>query len=107
MTVDFSDKSGQNGEVFRGKHKGKVFVTTHRMVFLNDDPRDHLLSFAVAFMYMKDLRVEQPLLGANYIAGVAAAHPNGSCSFPNVFNHLDVDDEKGGVYDHDDDHDGG
>ena len=47
------------------------------MVFLTDDPRDHLLSFAVAFMYMKDLRVEQPLLGANYIAGVAAAHPNG------------------------------
>ena len=48
------------------------------MIFLNDDQRDHLLSFAVSFMYMKDLRVEQPLFGANYIAGVAAAHPNGS-----------------------------
>lgn len=77
VTLSFEDKTGLNGDIFRGKHKGKVFVTTHRMVFLNDDPRDHLLSFAVAFMYMKDLRVEQPLLGANYIAGVAAAHPNG------------------------------
>lgn len=77
MTLSFDDTKGQNGDIFRGKHKGKVFVTTHRMIFLNDDPRDHLVSFAVAFMYMKDLHVEQPLFGANYISGVAAAHPNG------------------------------
>lgn len=77
VTLTFDDKSGQNGDIFRGKHKGKVFVTTHRMIFLNEDQRDHLLSFAVSFMYMKDLRVEQPLLSANYIAGVVAAHPNG------------------------------
>jgi hypothetical protein len=47
------------------------------MIFLSDDQRDNLLSFAVAFMYMKNLHVEQPLLGANYISGIAAAHPNG------------------------------
>lgn len=77
MTLCFDDASRQCGDVFRGKHKGKVFVTTHRMVFLSDDRRDVLLSFAVAFMYLKDLHVEQPLFGANYIAGIAAAHPNG------------------------------
>ena len=49
------------------------------MVFLNDDQRASLRSFAVAFTYMKNLRVEQPLFGANYIAGLAAAHPNGEC----------------------------
>ena len=47
------------------------------MIFLSDDQRDNLLSFAVAFMYMKNLHVEQPLLGPNYISGIAAAHPNG------------------------------
>lgn len=77
VTLTFDDASRRCGEVFRGKHKGKVFVTTHRMVFLSDDQRDNLLSFAVAFMYMKDLRVEQPIFGANYISGIAASHPNG------------------------------
>jgi hypothetical protein len=47
------------------------------MIFLSDDQRDNLLSFAIAFMYMKNLRVEQPIFGANYISGIAAAHPNG------------------------------
>jgi len=77
VTLTFDDASRQCGEVFRGKHKGKVFVTTHRMIFLSNDPRDNLISFAVAFMYMKDLRVEQPIFGANYISGTVAAHPNG------------------------------
>lgn len=77
VTLTFDDASRQRGEVFRGKHKGKVFVTTHRMIFLSDDQRDNLLSFAVAFMYMKNLRVEQPIFGANYISGIVAAHPNG------------------------------
>ncbi|UJR23423.1 hypothetical protein I4U23_026428 [Adineta vaga] len=77
VTLTFDDASRQSGEVFRGKHKGKVFVTTHRMVFLSDDQRDNLLSFAIAFMYMKNLHVEQPIFGANYISGIAAAHPNG------------------------------
>lgn len=63
--------------MFRGKHKGIVFVTTHRMIFLSDDQRDNIISFAVAFMYMKNLRVEQPIFGANYIAGIVSAHPNG------------------------------
>jgi len=77
VTLTFDDASRQYGEVFRGKHKGKVFVTTHRMIFLSGDQRDNLLSFAVAFMYMKNLSVEQPIFGANYISGIAAAHPNG------------------------------
>ncbi|CAF0789117.1 unnamed protein product [Adineta ricciae] len=80
VTLAFDDASRQYSEVFRGKHKGKVFVTTHRMIFLSDDQRDNLLSFAVAFMYMKNLRVEQPIFGANYISGIAAAHPNGECA---------------------------
>jgi len=77
VTLSFDSASRQCGEIFRGKHKGKVFVTTHRMIFLTDDARDSMLSFAVAFMYIKDLRVEQPIFGANYLTGVAAAHPNG------------------------------
>ena len=47
------------------------------MIFLSDNQRDNLLSFAIAFMYIKNLQVEQPLFGANYISGIAAAHPNG------------------------------
>lgn len=81
VTVSFDEASRQCGEVFRGKHKGKVFVTTHRMIFLSEDKRDNLLSFAVAFMYMRNLQVEQPLFGANYISGIAAAHPNGEFNY--------------------------
>lgn len=77
VTLKFDNSSHKAGEIFRGKYKGKVFVTTHRMIFLNNDQRDSLISFAIAFLYMKDLRVEQPIFGANYISGVAAAHPNG------------------------------
>ncbi|CAF0801421.1 unnamed protein product [Adineta steineri] len=77
VTLTFDNVNQECGEIFRGKHKGKVFVTTHRMIFLSNDQRDNLLSFAVAFMYMKNLHVEQPLLGANYISGIVAAHPNG------------------------------
>lgn len=77
MTLSFDDASRQCGEVFRGKYKGTVFITTHRMIFLNNDNRDNLISFAVAFMYIKNLHVEQPLFSANYISGIAAAHPNG------------------------------
>ena len=84
VTLTFDDASRQCGEVFRGKHKGKVFVTTHRMIFLSDDQRDSLLSFGVAFMYIRNLRVEQPIFGANYIAGIAAAHPNGEFSNYNL-----------------------
>lgn len=77
MTLTFDDVSREYNEMFRGKHKGIVFVTTHRMIFLSDDQRDNIISFAVAFMYMKNLRVEQPIFGANYIAGIVSAHPNG------------------------------
>lgn len=77
VTLTFDDTSREHAEAFHGKHKGKVFVTTHRMIFLSDDQRDNLLSFAVAFMYMKNLHVEQPIFGSNYISGIAGAHPNG------------------------------
>ncbi|CAF3316849.1 unnamed protein product [Rotaria socialis] len=77
VTLSFDDASRECNELFRGKHKGIMFVTTHRMIFLSSDQRDNLMSFAVAFMYMKNLHVEQPLFGANYISGVVGAHPNG------------------------------
>lgn len=77
VTFSFDDDAQQTNQIFKKKYCGKVFVTTHRMIFLNNDQRDHLISFAVAFMYMKNLRVEQPIFGANYIAGIVAAHPNG------------------------------
>ena len=104
MTLSFDDSNQQHGEVFRGKHKGKVFVTTHRMIFLSNDLRDNLRSFAVAFMYMKDLHVEQPLFGANYISGTVAAHPNGEYFFvflfrryQSAFNRRNDDDDDGVV----------
>lgn len=77
VTLALDDAAQQNCDTFCGKHRGIVFVTTHRMVFLNLDQHASLRSFAVAFTYMKNLHIEQPLFGANYIAGLAAAHPNG------------------------------
>ncbi|CAF1594995.1 unnamed protein product, partial [Didymodactylos carnosus] len=58
------------------EHKGKLFVTTHRLIFLSGDANDALSSFASAFMYMKDLKLNQPIFGSNNIVGSVNAHPN-------------------------------
>lgn len=79
----FSDKvamefSGQDNPLFKGAKTGKIFLTTHRMVFNNHKQSDSLQSFSFPFIALNDVEIEQPVFGANYIKGKVRAQPNGN-----------------------------
>lgn len=79
----FSDKvsmefSGQDNSLFKGSKVGKIFLTTHRMVFNNNKQSDPLQSFSFPFIALNDVELEQPVFGANYIKGKVRAQPNGN-----------------------------
>ena len=50
---------------------GKLYLTTHRMIFTNKSMTHNLKSFSIPFYTMSDLSLEQPIFGANYIKGKA------------------------------------
>lgn len=79
----FSDKvsmefSGQDNPLFKGTKTGKIFLTTHRMVFNNHKEGDPLQSVSFPFVALDDVELEQPVFGANYIKGKVRAQPNGN-----------------------------
>ena len=47
------------------------------MIFTNRNGKDMLQSFSISFMSMKELELEQPVFGANYIKGKMKAEPGG------------------------------
>jgi len=59
------------------KATGKLFVTTHRLIFLNMDPRHALSSFSMPFTYMRAVKLNQPIFGANNIEGICTALERG------------------------------
>ncbi|ESN91157.1 hypothetical protein HELRODRAFT_90408 [Helobdella robusta] len=65
------DKAWDNR--MKGKKSGRIYLTTHRVIFVNKDNKDKLLSLSMPFHTMKKLELEQPVFGANYIAGVVKA----------------------------------
>ncbi|KAJ6221618.1 hypothetical protein RDWZM_000163 [Blomia tropicalis] len=48
---------------------GRLYLTTHRMVFTSKSMKSSLKSFSAPFFSMHDLSLEQPIFGANYIKG--------------------------------------
>ncbi|KAI3378706.1 hypothetical protein SNEBB_005630 [Seison nebaliae] len=54
---------------------GRVFLTTHRVIFTSKK-KDALKSFSMPFHVMRNLGLEQPAFGANYIKGDVIAEPN-------------------------------
>lgn len=68
-----------NNEVplMRGKKKGRIYLTSHRVVFVNKNLNDTFQSFSMPFMTMRDLDIEQPVFGANYIKGQVRAEQGG------------------------------
>jgi len=69
--------SGQDRPEFKGSKGGRLYLTTHRMIFNNQNAKDPLQSFSFPFCTMKDVELEQPMFGANYIKGKVRAQPNG------------------------------
>lgn len=63
---------------FKGNKHGTLYLTTHRVVFTNKSGKDMLQSFSTSFMSMRELELEQPVFGANYIKGKMKAEPGGN-----------------------------
>eukprot|EP00092_Neocalanus_flemingeri_P018747 GFUD01020304.1.p1 GENE.GFUD01020304.1~~GFUD01020304.1.p1 ORF type:complete len:219 (-),score=79.23 GFUD01020304.1:525-1181(-) len=74
VIVEFS---GQSGEEFSGSKTGKLYLTTHRMVFNNKDKEDTLKSFSFPFVALRDVEMKQPIFGANCIQGRVVAQLGG------------------------------
>ncbi|KAG1670787.1 WW domain-binding protein 2 [Nymphon striatum] len=62
----------------KGAKKGRLYLTTHRMVFTNKDAKDTMQSFSFPFFSMRAIELEQPLLGANYIKAIVRAQLGGN-----------------------------
>lgn len=75
VTIEFH---GQEANVFRGTKTGKLYLTTHRLIFNNKDSRDPMMSFSFPFCTLSEVELEQPVFGANYIKGKVRAQPNGN-----------------------------
>lgn len=51
----YMDFSGQDNPVFKGSKQGRIYLTSHRMIFNNKKVGDHLQSFSAPFIAMKDV----------------------------------------------------
>lgn len=69
--------AGQDAPLFKGTKQGRIYLTTHRVIFNTKNPKDQLQSFSSPFVSMNDVELEQPVFGANYIKGKIRAQENG------------------------------
>lgn len=83
--------SGQEASAFKSKKNGRIFLTTHRVIFNNNSTSDEMQSFSFPFVTLSEVEVEQPVFGANYIKGKVRAQPNGNwvgeAKFKMTFKH--------------------
>lgn len=59
VTIDFH---GQDGRAFHGSKVGKLFLTTHRLIFINKSDKDELISFSMPFVTLKDVSIFKSFL---------------------------------------------
>ncbi|KAH9510799.1 WW domain binding protein 2 [Dermatophagoides farinae] len=57
---------------------GKLYLTTHRMIFTNRSMSNSMKSLSIPFYTLHDLSLEQPIFGANYIKGKSSEAGNNS-----------------------------
>ncbi|TMS37073.1 hypothetical protein L596_004086 [Steinernema carpocapsae] len=74
VSLSFSDSPG---EWFKGKHNGNLYLTSHRIIFVNGRHDGPLRSFSMPFHCLRNVKLEQPVFGANYLKGVAISQPGG------------------------------
>ncbi|XP_043251283.1 WW domain-binding protein 2 isoform X1 [Colletes gigas] len=75
VTMEFH---GQEQPEFMGSKRGRLYLTTHRMIFNSKDQKDKMQSFSFPFVTLNEVEVYQPMFGANYIKGKCRAQPNGN-----------------------------
>lgn len=52
VNIEFT---GPQESAFRGKKEGRIYLTTHRMIFNNKNPRDEMQSFSFPFVTLSDV----------------------------------------------------
>lgn len=75
VTVEFY---GNDTQEFKGAKQGRMYLTTHRMIYNSKNNTDIMRSFSFPFIALQDVSVEQPMFSANYIKGKVRAQPNGN-----------------------------
>lgn len=80
---------GPEQQEFLGNKHGRLYLTTHRMIFNAKDQTEKMQSFSFPFVTLSEVDVEQPMFAANYIKGKCRAQPNGNwigeCKFKLYF----------------------
>lgn len=69
---------GQEQAEFIGKKHGRLYLTTHRMIFNAKDAKEKMQSFSFPFVTLSEVGLEQPVFSANYFRGKCRAQPNGN-----------------------------
>ncbi|KAI1725638.1 WW domain-binding protein 2 [Ditylenchus destructor] len=64
---------------FKGKKHGNLYLTSHRIIFINNGSGG-LRSLSIPFHSLRNVKLEQPIFGANYLNGAAVAEPDGGWS---------------------------
>lgn len=80
--------AGQDGQMFKGTKNGRIYLTTHRMIFNNKNVKDPMQSFSFPFVSLSEVELEQPVFGANYIRGKVRAQQNGNWTGESKFKLL-------------------
>lgn len=65
------------GDKVSGSKKGRIYLTSHRIIFINSATKEDLKSFASPFFALSHVELEQPVFGANYIKGNVKGQANG------------------------------
>ena len=55
VTMNFS---GQDSAIFKGDKSGRLYLTTHRMIFNSKKDSDPMKSFSFPFIALKDVRLK-------------------------------------------------
>lgn len=80
---------GQEQPAFIGTKRGRLYLTTHRMIFNAKNLNDEMKSFSFPFVTLSEVELEQPIFGPNNIKGKCRAQPNGNwigeCKFKLYF----------------------
>jgi len=56
-----------------------------QIIFISHDARDRMMSFCMPFHCLRDVKLEQPVFGANYLRGTVLAQPGGNWEGETVF----------------------
>lgn len=56
------DISHNDNTMFKGTKQGRIYLTTHRMIFNNKIMTDHLKSFSFPFIMMSEVRLFNRLI---------------------------------------------